>query len=665
MCGIAGIVNLSTTKLDIPSLLLSMTNSLKHRGPDDEGYIFYSDNEVITVAGNDTSHASRESDLPFCPQKTISDVQGKYFLGLGHRRLSVIDVSASGHQPMCFDNGLLWIVFNGEIYNYLELKKELLSLGHHFLTNSDTEVILAAYKQWGKQFLNRLNGMWSFVIFDKKKNILFGSRDRFGVKPMYYFLNENCFSFASEQKALLKLPFVDGKINHDAVYEYIVQGKTEGREEGLFKSLFELMPACSFTFDLISHKFEKEKYYNLDYETKWEKPDLKKSEEHTQEVKRLLTEAIKLRLRSDVPVGACLSGGMDSSSIVCIINSLIKEDQKDDKLKVFTASYKNQNIDESAWAGKIVNACNSNWFQDYPEIETLMSDLEDITYYQDIPILGSSTMSQYSLMRSVKKTGIKVTLDGQGADEIFSGYSAHFVAFIGEAFKNNSYPEIFNNFKNGDSTFSNKKNLFTKPFKNFIDNLLLLESDKKLFKTTRKEFSYINDEFWGKYKTNLRSLGDNIPCSLNEILYQQFTGPDFKVYLRTADRNSMRHCIETRLPFSDDIHLIEYLFNTPSSYKIQNGLSKFLLRESVKGIVPEEVRLRKDKIGFATPDLKWLLYMKDDLKKYITSDLNEFLDSKALLKDWDKLFAHASDNGTPRLWRIIFFAVWKKVFKLQ
>jgi asparagine synthase (glutamine-hydrolysing) len=665
MCGIAGIVNLSGERLNIPSMLLSMTQELKHRGPDDEGYFFYGNDEVAIASGNDTSPAVLKSDFPFCPSKNISDVQSNFFLGLGHRRLSIIDVSASGHQPMCFDDDNLWIVFNGEIYNYLELKKELSFIGYHFLTNSDTEVILAAYKHWGKESLNRLNGMFALVLFDKKKKLLFGARDRFGVKPFYYFLNNKYFAFASEQKALLKLPFVEKKINHEAAFDCLVQGKVEMKEESLFESIYELMPSSTFSLDLNDHKFTKAKYYQLHYENKWEKPDALKSKNYTIEVKRLLTESIKLRLRSDVQTGACLSGGIDSSSIVCIIDDLLRKNgQGQIRQKVFTACYKNERVDESEWAGKIVDATHSQWFRDFPQIESLMKSMEDITYSQDIPILGSSSISQYSLMKSVKNAGVKVTLDGQGADEIFSGYNSHFIAFMMEAFKNNSYAEILRNFKNGDDTFSNKSDLFIKPFKNSIDNFLLSGKDKKLFKRTRKEFAYINEDLWNRYKNNLISPGGNIPSSLNQILYSQLTGPDFKIYLRTADRNSMAHSVESRLPFADDIHLIEYLFSIPSSYKVQNGLSKFLLRESVRGIVPEEVRCRKDKVGFAAPDLQWLQYMKEDFKKYITSDLDEYLDTKNILKDWDVLFEHASRKGSARLWRILLFAIWKKVFKL-
>jgi asparagine synthase (glutamine-hydrolysing) len=233
-----------------------------------------------------------------------------------------------------------------------------------------------------------------------------------------------------------------------------------------------------------------------------------------------------------------------------------------------------------------------------------------------------------------------------------------------EAIKNHSYGEVFSNLKNGDSTFSNKKHLFSKPIKNLIDNILLMGSDKMIFKSTRKELGYINEDLWNDYKEVLVSPGDNIPASLNQLLYRQFTGPDFKIYLRTADRNSMAHSVESRLPFADDIHLIDYMFSIPSSYKIQHGLSKYLLREALKGIVPEEVRLRKDKVGFAAPDIPWLLHMKQDLKKYITSDLDEYLNTKVLLKDWDMLFDNASRNGSSRLWRIVLFAVWKKVFKV-
>ena len=318
MCGIAGIVKLNNSPFHLPENIRLMTQTISHRGPDDEGFMFCSNEKVITAGSDVTPKDSWTAGYKYSPQKNISELNTDFHLAFGHRRLSIIDLSPAGHQPMCSNDGDLWITFNGELYNYIELREELKIKGHHFSTQTDTEVILNAYREWGNDCLSRFNGMWAFVIYDKNKKELFGSRDRFGVKPFYYYRDADVLAFASEQKALVKLPFVKTGINPKAVFDYFVKNEIELEEEGMFKNILELFPSHAFRFDLRTNEWKSWKYYSLKINVSNEVFDPAKLPEITEHTRQLLVNAVALRLRSDVPVGSCLSGGLTAPPLLVL-----------------------------------------------------------------------------------------------------------------------------------------------------------------------------------------------------------------------------------------------------------------------------------------------------------------------------------------------------------
>ncbi|MDQ3190233.1 MAG: hypothetical protein M3Q58_01420, partial [Bacteroidota bacterium] len=291
MCGIAGIVNFNTS-INIPKSLKLMTSIIAHRGPDDEGFAFFSENEISTAGSKSTPENIWNTNLDYKPIEHIDNVSRNFDIGLGHRRLSILDLSPSGHQPMCINNKSIWITYNGEVYNFIELKAELQNEGYEFHTSSDTEVILNAYKHWGYNCVDHFNGMWAFVIYDKEKKLLFGSRDRLGVKPFYYYLDKNAFTFASEQKALVAMDFVKTGINPDAVFDYFILDRIEYQEESFFKNIIELPASTSFTFDLSSKKLNKWVYYKLPLNNKHEQYDEAKMQENTAKLTQILNRAI-------------------------------------------------------------------------------------------------------------------------------------------------------------------------------------------------------------------------------------------------------------------------------------------------------------------------------------------------------------------------------------
>lgn len=659
MCGITGILN-TKSAFDAASIV-TMTSILRHRGPDDEGYVAIQNEnrKVVPLVGDDSK---------------IDGIHTRNYLStaniyLGHRRLSIIDVSSAGHQPMTDATEDLWIVYNGEIYNYLELREELSSKGHTFHSKSDTEVLLNAYKEWGFDCLSKFNGMWAFAIYDRKKNILWGARDRFGVKPLYYYNKNEYFAFASEIKALVSLDFVKTGINQSAAFDYLVIGKNNP-EECFFSNIEELKPSMAFSIDVTSGKLKKWKYFELQTTTKWEKFDQTKFDGINEKVKDLLFKAVRLRLRSDVAVGSCLSGGMDSSAIVGIVNEYLKKEDiasVGNKQKVITASYTGLSIDESKWAKIVVDATQAQWFQTFPDAHMLLTDLDDLIYYQDVPFGSTSIFAQYCVMREAQKSGIKVLLDGQGGDELFTGYTSYYGKYYGDFIKNGCFGSLWNEIKQKNNTPVNKlllKIAVNSLLKIPTYNVLPLKLKGEYFRQSRPELKFLNKQFWNLNAQKLGKHQAGYPGSLNTMLVNMMQS-NLPELLRYEDRNSMRFSIESRTPFADDKNLIEYVFSLPSVYKIHNGWNKYLLRTATQGVVPDSILKRTDKIGFNTPEYTWLNVIKTELFERMNSaGLEDYIDHKRIEKNWDSILSNQRKSGITSIWRMINFALWKKAFKL-
>ena len=665
MCGITGIISFSLEK-NIPELIKKMSDKLSHRGPDGEGFLLFNETEIVPSFTDNTPHHLVAGKYNFSPSTHIHSIKFHPTGALGHRRLSILDTTEAGHQPMCTPDGKIWITYNGEIYNYIELKNELIKDGYSFKTQTDTEVILASYQKWGKNCIDHFNGMWAFVIYDPENQELFGSRDRFGVKPFYYFLNDKIFAFSSEQKALLTMTFIKSSINEEAAFTYLASGISENKQQGLFQNIIELMPSECFSLNTRNHFFKKWNYYQLNYENKSLDFDVKYFNNAVDKCKELIENAILLRLRSDVSVGSCLSGGLDSSTIVCFINKFLKIHelkQIGEQQKVFTACYNNYSSDESHWAEMVVNQTNTKWHKCYPSPENLIEDFEKLVYHQDIPFFSTSTFAHYRVMKLAKEAGVKVTLDGQGGDEIFAGYDPHVISFWLELLRKGKISLLFKEFDISPSSLVSMNILSSNLMKYILFRFAPLEFTNFLLKK-QPIFNILNKDFVKKNDFVLIEKKAPVGSSLNTILHDYMTSHKLKVLLKTTERNAMANSIESRVPFSDDINLIEFLFGLSACYKIHDKKTKYILRESIKGLVPEKIRMRKDKIGFATPESYFMNSTKHELKKYITPDLVRFINTKALLSNWDNLFSNENTKHSPWLWRLINFAAWKSVYKL-
>lgn len=569
MCGIAGIFNLDSSPVD-PSIIKGMNKTLSHRGPDDEG--LFIDNNI----------------------------------GLGHRRLSIIDLSPEGHQPMSNEDGSLWIVHNGEIYNYIELMEELKSLGHVFRSKSDTEVILHAFEEWHDGCLGRFNGMWAFAIWDKNKKELFCSRDRFGVKPFYYFFNKNKFVFSSEIKAIFENKDIPKNPNRKAIYRYLVKGYgyVDTNDETFFEDIRQLPPAHFMRISKDMFKYKR--YWVLDALRKDYSISLEGAGE---KVASLLTDSVRLRLRSDVSVGISLSGGIDSSVLAIIMSGL-----SDKNIESFSACFDEEGFDERRYINKTLEDKKIIPNFVFPRADSLVRDFEKIIWHQDEPYSGASVFSQWKVMEEAKRKGVKVLITGQGGDEIFSGYNKYYPYYFADLFsglkisklcKELSMLDESNTFSKKDAFFAAMKiigsDIYSKTLKNILGPSPVARPaflDKDFF----EENMFLRNEY-----------ADGFSSYLDRELYNSLTVSPLPSLLHIDDRNSMAHSVESRPPFLD-YRLAEFSFTLPYHMKISGGVTKHVLREAFRGRLPEEIRSRRDKMGFVTPVGEWF---KGELKDYM------------------------------------------------
>ena len=597
MCGISGIINKNNKSVE-ELLILQMTDIIAHRGPDSSGSYLYKN------------------------------------IAFGHRRLSILDLSSSGHQPMKYLDDLV-ITYNGEIYNFIEIREELIQKGYIFDSNSDTEVILKAYHCWGKTCVNYFNGMWSFSILDIKQKIVFCSRDRFGVKPFYYIENNDLFSFGSEISQLL--PFLPNRIlNKKVALDYLISGIEECSNETFFKDIYLLKGGHNLVFDLQTNSYEIERYYNLKLS------DQKNTsvDDYIQELKRSIT----LRLRSDVKVGTCLSGGIDSSTISSFASKIYQN--SNEKFMAIHAKSSEYKTDESEFAKIVSKIANINLNFVEPSYSDFKSNILSIIKIQQEPFGSLSIIMQYFVFKKAKELGCIVMLDGQGGDETLLGYERYYPAIVKSKKGIAKLKALLQSSKNSRLSL-----IDTIKYQYYFSNY------KLRLKRLKYKNSFYKSEILNEYESEeLRIISE----SYNDISILQkneIESSQLPHLLKYEDRNSMANSIESRLPFLD-YKLVELSLNTNNSLKIKDGWTKFILRKAAETILPKEIVWRKAKLGFNAPEKTWTKEFENEMIKEIQQSeiLNNFIDFK-------KLYFKNLDLRTK--WRLYNFSAWEKEFKVK
>lgn len=665
MCGISGFVNRQGYPLRD---LKAMNDIIRHRGPDDEGFVAFKSNEErpFILRGEDTTKEPFDSTIRYSPTNHIDEVRdSSYTVSLGHRRLSILDLSNFGHQPMCSENGRYWIIYNGEIYNFKELREELIGLGYNFITSTDTEVILAAYQQWGVNCLDKFNGMWAFVIYDRQDKEIFMARDRFGIKPFYYWIAPSgTLFFASEIKEFTVCEGWKAKLNSQRAYDYLAYSLTDHTDETMFSGVFHLPPGHFFKakvndIDFIpGTKLKVKRWYKLKEQKL--NGDFSVS---SSEFKTKFKDAVKLHLRADVPVGSALSGGLDSSAIVCEISNLLEQNGRKDFQKTFSSCDTDERYDERKWMDIVIEQTNVESHFVYPDFNDVSKLTSKIIWHQDEPYQSQSAFLGYLVFELAKKNNVKVLLNGQGADEYLGGYGQLKLIYYKSLLKNLDLKGFLQNIDGAKGV--NLVNVLSQLLFSKIPDSVRNYLSKVAGSSSRIRDLISVNELGAKDVHPFYDTEHKKQSVLDVADFFMFYSP-LPRYLRWEDRNSMAHSIEARVPFLD-YRLVEYCANQPVENLYSNDTTKLILREGLKGILPEKIVNRKDKKGFITPEERWV---KENYTGVIREQLAEAIKySDGIIKpDALDYFDKVVKGDLPfdyTYWRLILFSEWLKCFNIK
>jgi asparagine synthase (glutamine-hydrolysing) len=602
MCGIAGIFCPDGGGVD-PGLLARMSERIRHRGPDGEGTFL---------------------DGP---------------VGLAHRRLAIIDLSEAAAQPMANEDGTLRLVYNGEIYNYVELREELRAKGHRFNSEGDTEVILHAYEEWGRDCLARFTGMWAFALWDARKGELFCARDRFGIKPFYYTRAGDRILFASEIKALLAHPEVGTRPDDPLLLTFLAWGVLDHTGGTMFEGVRQLQPAHRITFGRGTGEATPERYWDFAMNPLPGRPSPEEDGRAAGAFRDLLTDAVRIHLRSDVPVGTCLSGGIDSSTLAMLINRLIRAEHPrsiGDRQKTFSIVFPDRRFNEERFIDELVAASGVEAGKASFGPEDALRDLPRILAMQDEPFGSLSIAAQYRVMELASRS-VKVVLDGQGADEELGGYLAYQASYLRGLARGHHLGTAL-----GELAGSSRHHRGF--FSSSLGQLLVRKERRDLLK--------------GEIPAVDRYAG-----SLDEALKRELFATNLPALLHWEDRNSMAFSIESRVPYLDH-RVAVFLGALPLRQKIRDGVTKFILRKAVKGLIPESIRCRMDKMGFVTPEEAW---MREGLRPFVTEVLTspsfrgrKYWDPERVLENYEA-YAGGRSAYSPEIFRIVCAELWLRM----
>ena len=621
MCGFVAIIQKQeNTKLPIWKL----ADAIKNRGPDDWGWLSYKNSET---------RLGREK----------KDISGQVLFA--HRRLSIIDLSENGWQPMTYEDGRFAITYNGEIYNYLELKETLTDKGYSFSSTSDTEVILASWAEWGVDAPAKFRGMFAFCLLDKKLGRMFVVRDHFGIKPAYYCEWDNGLAFSSDHICLQMLPGTSRSLDQQKVYESLRFGMSDRGEKTIYKDIKQVLPASILEFDIKTQTLVNSIKY---WEINPKKNNIDTFEEATKKVRDLFLESIELHLRSDVLIGAALSGGIDSSAIVCAIRHL----RPNAELHTFTYIAEDDNLSEEKWADIVVEHTNAIAHKVKPSSENLVNNIEMVNDAQGEPYSSTSIFAQFKVFELAKQNKIKVMLDGQGADEMLGGYTYYQGSRLATMIKKGQLLAALKFIMNS-TVFTGRKRitlllhlgniLVPQWIVPYLRNIVGKSMAPPWFKKKwLKRNSIKTDIEKFSDKTNGDHLRSHLIDSLSGLAH----------LLRYEDRNSMYHSVESRVPFLLP-ELANYLVNLPECYLInETGVSKHVFREAMRGIVPDVILDRKDKVGFETPQADWMRQIKDaTISKFDGLKNKEMVDFQLLKENLLNFPKMASGVDERAIWR--------------
>jgi asparagine synthase (glutamine-hydrolysing) len=643
-------------------VLQRMNDLQAHRGPDGQGFM------LSWAESNGFCSA-------FLPHTAHGRSAPAARVAMGHRRLAILDLSDRGLQPMSAGASGAWIVFNGEIYNHLELRAELEARGRYFNTRTDTEVLLQSYLEWGEACLDRLDGMFAFAIWDGGRGRLFCARDRLGIKPFYYATPDDHFIFASEIKGLLPFPGLSAAADDDAVLGFLVHGNCDYRERTILRNVTALPAAHALTLDLASRRLHRWRYWTPAPSAEW---DGLTDAARIEQLRERLVSTTRSHLISDVRAGSCLSGGLDSSAVVGLIGKLWREQPEaasavGDQFYTFTSCYDYPELDERSYALDMAQSIGATPRLVFPSAGDFWDGFGQMAWHQDMPFSGMSFYAQWRVMRAAREAGVKVLLDGQGGDEVFGGYAKFRYAYLASLLRagrlGTAGREAWASLMQRDLYLLDVRQGYR-----YLPRRLrgLLGVDSLLQQVLRADWnSTVDGEStpatrWWRHAAG--TTGKSSGTIMQAIQVEDIMVDTLPLILRMEDRSSMAFSIEARVPLLDH-KLVEYGLSLPDHLKIQGGFSKFAVRQATRGLMPEGVRLRRTKLGFAGADRRWL---STDLRPQVTELIGDtlrcerFVDVGPLRQWYQSAGAKAaSAEAYGSLFRVLSLEMWMRAFDVS
>lgn len=646
MCGIAASIS-ATRNLSLQEME-SVINLVSHRGPDGIS--------VAGLFGGKFESISEKNRNEFA--------QSAAHVTLGHARLAILDLSHGSDQPMISVDGRFAIVFNGELYNYIEIRTELKALGVNFRTAGDTEVILNAFLEWGVKAFSRFRGMFSFVIVDGSTRTAFAVRDRFGIKPLYVWNSPNkAIHFASEIKEFTTIEGWSAELNDSSAAQFLLYGLTDHSKETLFRGVTQVLPGNYLEIDFSNDVKISEHIW-------WE---LSSSEtfkgtfnQAADEFRERFLDSLSIHLRSDVPIGSCLSGGLDSSAIVTAAPHCV--DHESLTHLTFTASSANQKLDETKYAELVNRQVGAEGRFVTPDVNDLWNELDLITWHQDEPFGSTSIYAQWKVFQLANQNGVKVMLDGQGADEQLGGYDSFINWRIADLVRRGRLGKARAEFKSFDS--KGRTSLF-----NVIQTLAYVSLPQSIVKglgsrmgvASQNAGAWVSESFLenASFQDPFKLINGNAPKNVRELSHSMLTSSNLPMLLRFEDRNSMAFGVESRVPFLDH-ELVEFVTSLPAEYLVSDGSTKRILTSGLARFIPQEIIDRKDKIGFQTSEATWFTNNSEKIVGKVQETIdssNGVVTQNALDVCTKALSSQSNYSYVP--WRIVSFGAWAKRFNVK
>ncbi len=664
MSAIGGIIALTKPETPIREFVTQIMDRMPHRGRQDQGYITINGNYVKEFFGSDTHSAVRN----LSPQAQIHEAPSDAWFAMGYR-LGMIypDLHPKAHQPYSNDSKTVWAVLDGEIFNSLELAKKIKAEGLSIETDDQIEILVKGYQLWHERILNMLEGSFSFVLYDRTEDKLFGARDTFGVKPFYYSLDENYFAFGSELKSLFGLPFISKKMSKSAVYDYLILGQSETNVQSLFRGISELSPGTAFSLLLPKGSIKIWSYFHLSTDSKIDRYSRNKVSTLAHRLRKSLVSNAGNHLSPGYSTAYRITSDLESIVFPYLLKESIREmrsQERPDPSSIYKGIYASvyDAQQDLEYANKMTDELGVELLSATCTFRDFTENLLKVCHLQDIPFTNLDVFAQFKMLDKAKEIGVNIVVEPIGGPQLFSASDSHFTQFMEDVLLKGQYSLFLDNLLNSPGPMSKKLNMIFLLSKKLLFKTTADDIRETLFKTNQEEFSYIKDNFKDRYAKNLENSIKSIPESLNQLLINEFGGPVVKERLRTTDRNSQYFGVEVRLPFASDRNLADTMIKSSSIYKVRGGQTGNLLRKAMRGIIPETTLKSREQILRLQKENHWLLDAREELKEFITPDLDDFIDSRKVKKDWDQLFLNSNTKRDDFLWRVINLGIWRHLY---